>query len=63
MNSTINKATPKAPRWISTESGLWAWNMNEEWRGWADQALSVTERRRLLDQAERMRNEEAERAA
>lgn len=60
MNVTLNNTAPKAPRWISTEAGLWAWNMNEEWRGSADQALSVADRRRLLDQAERMREREAQ---
>lgn len=55
MNITINKNTPKVPRWISTEAGILAWNMDEEWRGVANQALSVADRRRLLDQAEQMR--------
>jgi hypothetical protein len=60
MNPTMKNIAPKAPRWISTEAGIWAWNVNEEWRGSADQALSVADRRRLLDQAERMHEHEAQ---
>lgn len=43
---------PKAPRWISTEAGLRAWMVNEEWRRSAAVAMHVAERRRLLDEAE-----------
>jgi len=47
--------TPKAPRWIKTEAGQWAWLTNEEWRQLANRALSVSERQQLLAEAERMR--------
>ncbi|MFQ3664304.1 MAG: hypothetical protein SNJ69_18170 [Chloroflexaceae bacterium] len=45
----------KAPRWISTEAGQWAYASNPEWRHHADRAFGVAERRRLLDEAERLR--------
>lgn len=51
---SIHKA-PKAPRWITTEAGQWAWIANEEWRRFADRAMNVDERRNLLAEAERMR--------
>jgi hypothetical protein len=57
MNQRSTADTPKAPRWISTEAGQWAWQVDLEWRGYADRALHVAERRRLLDQAERMRSD------
>ncbi len=44
----------KAPRWICTEAGQWAYEMREEWRRLADQTFGVAERRRLLDEAERL---------
>lgn len=46
--------TPKAPRWISTEAGQWAWLEDIDWRVVAAHALSVQERRDLLDTAERL---------
>lgn len=46
---------PKAPRWITTEAGQWAWLANEEWRRFANAAMNVADRRKLLDEAERMR--------
>lgn len=54
MSQRNTHDAPKAPRWISTEAGKWAWVVDEEWRGYATRALNVHERRRLLDQAERM---------
>ncbi|MCS6882240.1 MAG: hypothetical protein RMK84_15505 [Oscillochloridaceae bacterium] len=47
--------TTKAPRWITTEAGQWAYIFNPEWRQHADRAFGVAERRRLLDEAERLR--------
>lgn len=55
MNTLLDAKTTKAPRWISTEAGLWAYISNPEWRRLADQAFSVADRRRLLDEAERLR--------
>ena len=46
---------PKAPRWINTEAGLLAWREHTNWRSSAINALSVQERTRLLDEAERLR--------
>jgi hypothetical protein len=46
---------PKAPRWISTEAGLWAWQSHDPWRANATNALSVRERHQLLQEAERLR--------
>lgn len=46
---------PKAPRWISTEAGLWAWQAHGAWRANAANALSVRERHRLLQEAEQLR--------
>jgi hypothetical protein len=48
---------PKAPRWISTEAGLWAWQAHGEWRASAANALSVRERDLLLQQAEQLRGD------
>lgn len=50
----------KAPRWITTEAGQWAYLSNEEWRRTANIALNVAERRRLLDEAERLRDDTGE---
>ena len=49
---------PKAPRWIATDAGHWAWQELEDWRDRAGRALSVDERARLLDEAERLRGTE-----
>ena len=45
---------PKAPRWISTEAGLWAWQAYDTWRNTAANALSVQDRQRLLHEAEQL---------
>lgn len=45
---------PKAPRWITTEAGLRAWNEIEAWRRVAANALSVQDRRQLLAEAEQL---------
>jgi len=45
---------PKAPRWISTEAGLWAWQAHGAWRATATNALSVRERYQLLQEAEQL---------
>lgn len=53
--STIHEVRRfKAPRWISTEAGQWAYEAQEEWRRVADQTFAIAERRRLLDEAERL---------
>jgi hypothetical protein len=44
----------KVPRWITTEAGQWAYLSNAEWRRSADSTLGVSERRRLMDEAERL---------
>jgi hypothetical protein len=54
MSSTITTRRYKAPRWISTEAGQWAYEANEDWRRVADLAFAITERRRLLDEAEEL---------
>ena len=46
---------PKAPRWISTEAGIWAWQAHGAWRANAANALSVRERYQLLQEAEQLR--------
>lgn len=43
---------PKAPRWITTDEGRWAWHELAEWRERASLALSVSERAHLLAEAE-----------
>jgi hypothetical protein len=42
---------PKAPRWINSEAGIWAWNEVVQWRKKAAVAFSVADRSRLLDEA------------
>nr|WP_044200750.1 hypothetical protein [Oscillochloris trichoides] len=59
MGDRLRLEAPKAPRWITTEAGLWAWAVDEEWRHSAAQAMNVAERRRLLELAEEMRHNEA----
>jgi hypothetical protein len=51
-------ADTKAPRWINTEAGQWAWRVDDSWRHNANSALSVQERRELLNAAERKRVEQ-----
>lgn len=51
----LHNDAPKAPRWICTEAGQWAWLEHGEWRLIASNALSVQERRQLLDKAEQLR--------
>ncbi|HEX9373507.1 MAG TPA: hypothetical protein VF897_21010 [Roseiflexaceae bacterium] len=51
---TSTAEIPKAPRWISTEAGEWAWREHDAWRGRAARALSVQERGRLLREAEHL---------
>lgn len=63
MSPMNNPLAPKAPRWITTEAGQWAWFVDEEWRRYADRAMSVAERRRLLAEAERLRTREEQPAA
>ena len=53
----------KVPRWINTEDGNWAWYADEEWRHLAFNALSVDERRKLLHDAEVMRQNSPEQVA
>jgi hypothetical protein len=52
MNTSTN--LPNAPRWINTEAGQAAWREHPAWRSSAFQALSVQERMRLLDEADRL---------
>lgn len=52
MSSMSDVRRFKAPRWISTEAGQWAYEASEEWRRTADRTFVISERRRLLDEAE-----------
>ncbi len=47
-------AIPKAPRWINTQAGQWAWHEYSAWREQAAHALSVQERIQLLSEAEEL---------
>ena len=47
----------KIPRWIVTEAGQWAYLSDTEWRRTADRTFGVSERRELMEQAERLRDE------
>lgn len=49
----------KAPRWITTEAGQWAYLSDDQWRQTANNAFGVDERRKLLAEAERMRERSA----
>jgi hypothetical protein len=51
---TLSIELPKPPRWINTEAGQLAWCEYPTWRNSALGALSVQERMRLLDEAERL---------
>jgi hypothetical protein len=64
MSTTIDVRRFKAPRWISTEAGQWAYEASEEWRRVADQTFVISERRQLLDEAELLlkRTDEAQSA-
>ncbi len=54
-NTTLQHGPqPKAPRWITTASGLRAWNEIEAWRRMATNAMSVQDRRQLLAEAEQL---------
>ncbi|WP_129629636.1 hypothetical protein [Candidatus Oscillochloris fontis] len=55
MGDRLRLEAPKAPRWITTEAGQWAWVVDEEWRHSASQAMNVDVRRQLLEKAEDMR--------
>jgi hypothetical protein len=44
----------KAPRWVTTEAGQWAYLSNDEWRRTANNTFGVTERKKLLEQAEQL---------
>jgi hypothetical protein len=50
----IRTDLPKPPRWISTEAGLWAWQALGTWRATAANALSMSDRDRLLQEAEQL---------
>jgi hypothetical protein len=60
MSNTNEVRRYKAPRWIATEAGQWAYEANAEWRRVADMAFAVTERRRLLDEAELLHRQASE---
>jgi hypothetical protein len=49
------RPAPKAPRWITTEAGQWAWEQQDTWRTRALGALSVDDRSELLAEAEELR--------
>ncbi|MEN9935646.1 MAG: hypothetical protein RLZZ387_2225 [Chloroflexota bacterium] len=51
------RPTPKAPRWITTDAGQWAWDQLDAWRDRAVTALSVRDRSELLAEAEELRDE------
>lgn len=53
----------KAPRWITTEAGQWAYISDEQWRRTANSTFAVADRRRLLDEAERLHQREKTAAA
>lgn len=59
MGTTIKVRRFKAPRWVSTEAGQWAYEAREDWRLVADKTFAISERRRLLDEAEQL-HEQAE---
>jgi hypothetical protein len=52
MTMKLNELS-KLPRWINTEAGRWAWEVDSQWRVSAHLALGVQERRELLNAAER----------
>lgn len=52
MTISNSARTPKAPRWITTEAGEWAWQTDSTWRSGAGTAFSVGDRARLLREAE-----------
>ncbi|MFV9504769.1 MAG: hypothetical protein AB4911_09410 [Oscillochloridaceae bacterium umkhey_bin13] len=56
MSTSTELRRFKAPRWISTEAGQWAYEANEEWRRRANQTFGVNERRMLLEEAEQLRH-------
>ncbi len=62
--TAIDPKIYKVPRWISTEAGQWAYLSDAEWRRIANNTFAVAERRRLLDEAERLheRSRQAETA-
>ncbi|RRR65550.1 MAG: hypothetical protein EI684_22835 [Candidatus Viridilinea halotolerans] len=62
MSTVLELRRFKAPRWIHTEAGQWAYESNEEWRHAANQTFGVTERRLLLDEAEALRKRTSETA-
>lgn len=60
MGSMIDVRRFKAPRWVSTEAGQWAYESSEEWRRVADKAFAITERQRLLAEAEQLHRQAGE---
>jgi hypothetical protein len=60
MSTALEMRRYKAPRWIHTEAGQWAYESNDEWRRVANQTFDVSDRRRLLDEAEALRKRAAE---
>lgn len=56
MTTILDTRRFKAPRWIHTEAGQWAYESNEAWRRTANQTFGVDERRRLLEEAEVLHN-------
>lgn len=62
VTTNANANIPKAPRWITTEAGQWAWHEYVTWRGRATHALSVQDRTQLLDEAEQLWRAQAQSA-
>jgi hypothetical protein len=60
MSSTPDLRRYKAPRWIATEAGQWAYEANEEWRRVANETFAISDRRRLLDEAEQLHKQASE---
>lgn len=58
-SNTLPTMQPKAPRWITTEAGVRAWNELEAWRRVAANAMSVQDRRTLLLEAEQLLTQQA----
>jgi hypothetical protein len=52
MSTLLNRTRFKAPRWIHTDAGHWAYESLEDWRRQANQTFGVTERRQMLVEAE-----------
>lgn len=54
---TNEKNIAKAPRWVATEAGQWAWIELDAWRSTAANTFAVAERQALLHEAEQLRQQ------